>query len=222
MFDQHPLILAAFTGLISGFLLSVPVGPVNVTIINEGARSGFRWGLLIGAGATVMELIYCALAFTGFASFFDGKGVRAALELISFVFMLYLGVRFLKTSSIPAMTRVEEHFKSKLHPRSAFGTGFVRVMANPGVFLFWVVLAAHFQARDWVPATRKGVVSCLVGVGLGISLWFSGLSYAVSLGHRKFTEGTLLKMEHGSGVAMLLLALAEGVRIVFQMSHHRW
>src|SRR5580704_15123347 len=81
MFDQHPLILAAFTGLISGFLLSVPVGPVNVTIINEGARSGFRWGLLIGAGATVMELIYCALAFTGFASFFDGKGVRAALEL---------------------------------------------------------------------------------------------------------------------------------------------
>ncbi|HEY3912864.1 MAG TPA: LysE family transporter [Verrucomicrobiae bacterium] len=221
MFEQHPLILAALTGVISGFLLSVPVGPVNVTIMNEGARRGLLCGLLIGAGATVMELIYCALAFTGFASFFDGKGMRAALELISFVFMLYLGIRFLKTSSIPAMTRMEERFKNRLHPRSAFGIGFVRVMANPGVFLFWVVLAAHFQARDWVPATRKGVMACVAGVGAGVGLWFAGLSYAVSLGHRKFTEGTLLKMEHGSGIAMLLLALAEGIRIVFQMTHHK-
>jgi hypothetical protein len=28
-------------------------------------------------------------------------------------------------------------------------------------------------------------------------------------------------MEHGSGIAMLLLALAEGVRIVFQMARHK-
>ncbi|HEX3717020.1 MAG TPA: LysE family transporter [Verrucomicrobiae bacterium] len=222
MFDQHPLILAALTGIISGFILSVPVGPVNVTIINEGARSGLLWGMLIGAGATVMELIYCALAFTGFASFFDGRGMKAALELISFVFMLYLGVRFLKTSSIPAISRVEERFKSKLHPHSAFGIGFVRVMANPGVFLFWIVLAAHFHARDWVPASRKGVISCVAGVGVGVGLWFAGLSYAVSRGHRKFTQGTLLKMEHGSGIAMLLLALGEGIRIVVQMARHKF
>ncbi|HEX4120046.1 MAG TPA: LysE family transporter [Verrucomicrobiae bacterium] len=221
MFDQHPLILAALTGFISGFLLSVPVGPVNVTIINEGARSGLRWGLLIGAGATVMELLYCALAFTGFASFFDGRGMKVALELVSFAFMLYLGIRFLRTSSIPAMSRVEERFKSKLHPHSAFGTGFVRVMLNPGVFLFWIVLAAHFRTRDWVPATRKGVITCVAGVGLGVGLWFAGLSYAVSRGHRKFTQGTLLKMEHGSGIAMLLLALAEGIRLVFQVVHHK-
>lgn len=221
MFEQHPLILAALTGFLSGFILSVPVGPVNVTIINEGARSGLLWGMLIGAGATVMEVIYCALAFTGFASLFDTKGMKAALELISFVFMLYLGIRFLRASSIQAITRVEERFKSRLHPHSAFGTGFVRVMANPGVFLFWIVLAAHFHAREWVSASRQGVISCVAGVAIGTNLWFSGLSYAVSRGHKKFTKATLLKMEHGSGIAMLLLALAEGVRIVFQMARHK-
>jgi threonine/homoserine/homoserine lactone efflux protein len=221
MFDQHPLILACLTGFLSGFLLSIPVGPVNVTIINEGARSGLLWGVLIGAGASIMEVIYCALAFTGFASFFDSKGMKASLEVISFVFMLYLGIRFLMTSHIQAMSKVEKRLESKLHPHSAFGTGFVRVMANPGVFLFWIVLAAHFHAREWVPATRPGVISCVAGVGLGTSLWFIGLSYAVSRGHRKFTEGTLLKMEHGSGIAMLLLALGEGIRIVYQMTRHK-
>ena len=92
-----------------------------------------------------MEVIYCALAFTGFASFFDGIVIKAAMELISFIFMLYLGIRFLKTRTVPSIAPVEEKFKGKLHPHSAFAIGFVRVMGNPGVFLFWIVLAALFQ-----------------------------------------------------------------------------
>jgi len=40
MFDLTPIALAALTGFISGLLLSIPVGPVNLTILNEGARRG--------------------------------------------------------------------------------------------------------------------------------------------------------------------------------------
>jgi threonine/homoserine/homoserine lactone efflux protein len=218
---DHPFLLAALTGFLSGFLLSVPVGPVNVTIINEGARRGLRWALLIGFGASAMEVIYCALAFTGFASFFDGIVLKAAMELVSFIFMLYLGIRFLNTRTIPAIAPVEAKIKSRLHPRSAFYVGFVRVMGNPGVFLFWIVLAANFRSRDWVGASWGDVFWCVAGVGAGTSLWFSGLSYAVSRGHGKFTEKTLLRMEHGSGIAMLLLALAEGGHIVLQMVRHQ-
>jgi hypothetical protein len=61
----------------------------------------------------------------------------------------------------------------------------------------------------------------VAGVGLGVGGWFSGLSYAVSRGHGKFTEKTLLRMQHGSGVAMLLLALAQGAHIVLQMVRHQ-
>jgi len=65
-----PIPLAVTTGFISGLLLSIPVGPVNLTIMNEAARRGFKWAFLIGLGATIMEVIYCTVAFTGFASFF--------------------------------------------------------------------------------------------------------------------------------------------------------
>jgi hypothetical protein len=41
---------------------------VNITIVNEGARRGFKWAALIGSGATAMEVLYCAIAFTGFAA----------------------------------------------------------------------------------------------------------------------------------------------------------
>src|SRR6266700_8317580 len=107
MFHLSPLVVAAVTGFVSGFLLSVPVGPINFTIINEGARRGFRWAFLIGLGAVLMEVIYCAIAFTGFASFFSRGYVKAAMELFSFVFMLFLGLKFLLVRSIPATSRIE-------------------------------------------------------------------------------------------------------------------
>src|SRR3989440_5308796 len=100
MLELPPIVLAGLTGLLSGLILSIPVGPVNLTIMNEGARRGFFWAFLIGLGATTMEVIYCFVAFTGFASFFTRGYIKAAMELFSFVFMLFLGVKFLLTKSV--------------------------------------------------------------------------------------------------------------------------
>jgi threonine/homoserine/homoserine lactone efflux protein len=219
--ELHSNLVAVLTGFISGFILSVPVGPVNLTIVNEGARRGLLWAVLIGFGAVAMEVIYCALAFTGFANFFDGKMIKAVMELTSFVFFLYLGIRFLTVRTITAVAPMEERIKGKLNPHSAFAIGFVRVMGNPGVFLFWIFLAALFRAHDWVEATLAGTVSCVAGVAGGTSVWFCGLSYAVSRGHGKFSERTLLLMERISGICLLAMAIGQGVHIVWQMAHNK-
>jgi threonine/homoserine/homoserine lactone efflux protein len=87
-----------------------------LTIINEGARRGLLWALLIGFGASFMEVIYCALAFTGFASLFNGVVIKAAMELISFIFMLYLGIRFLKTRTVPSSRRRRRRSKGGCIP----------------------------------------------------------------------------------------------------------
>ena len=228
MFELPPIMTAGLTGFISGLLLSIPVGPVNLTIVNEGARRGFVWALLIGLGASVMEVLYCAIAFTGFSSFFDNRGVKAAMEVSSFVFMLFLGVKFLmaKTIAAPmhlsnAADRIEERIEEKLHPHSAFMTGFVRVMANPGVLVFWIILAANFMSRGWVDPEPEGKLACVAGVALGTSIWFFGLSYGVSRGHGKFSEQTLLKMEHFSGFALLTLGLIHGGHIAWQLAKHK-
>lgn len=221
MFDHHPNLLAAFTGFISGVLLSVPVGPINVTIINEGARRGFFWAVLIALGAISADLIYCTLAFTGFASFFQKGVVKAAMELTSFVFLLYLGIRFLKSKTIKATNKIEERIEEKLHPHSAFMIGFVRVIGNPGILLFWIILAANFISREWVLPDGPAKFSCVSGVAMGASLWFLSLSYAVSRGHKKFTDKTLLRLEHLSGIGLIILAVIHGARIIWQMARHK-
>jgi threonine/homoserine/homoserine lactone efflux protein len=223
--ELPPILVAGLTGLISGLLLSIPVGPINLTILNEGARRGFKWAALIGLGATVMEVIYCFIAFTGFASFFTQGYVKAAMELFSFVFMLFLGVKFLLSKSVQvrpvnlgaAADRIEAQLAERLHPRSAFMTGLVRVMGNVGVLVFWIILAANFISREWVTPDWPGKLTCVAGVAVGTGGWFAGLSWVVSLGQGRLSEKTLLRMEHGSGVGLLVLALIHGGSIIWQM-----
>ena len=111
----HPLALAVLTGFISGILLCIPVGPINLTIINEGSRRGFLWAFLIGLGATMMEMLYCSIAFTGFSSIFGNRYIKATMEVFSFLFLVFLGVKFLVARSVEAVNKIEERIEKKLH-----------------------------------------------------------------------------------------------------------
>ena len=103
--ELPPILIAGLTGFSSGLLLSIPVGPINLTIINEGARRGFKWAALIGLGASVMEVIYCSIAFTGFSSIFGNRYIKSAMEVFSFVFMLFLGIKFLMAKTVSGPDR---------------------------------------------------------------------------------------------------------------------
>lgn len=227
--DLSTILLACLTGLISGLLLSMPnIGPVNLTIINESARRGFTQGMLVGLGASAMELIYCAIAFTGFSSFFDHRVVKASMEVFSFAFLLFLGMKFLLAKTVAAATqlgatagRIEARVEEKFNPHSAFMTGFVRVLGNVGVLLFWIVLAANFMSHDWVTDALAAKTACVVGVALGANLWFCALSYGVSRGHSRFSEGTLVRMQHISGLCLIAVGLFDGGHIVWQLARHR-
>jgi threonine/homoserine/homoserine lactone efflux protein len=227
MDELSPILKAVLTGCLSGLLLSIPVGPINLTIMNEGARRGFKWAVLISAGATAMEVVYCFIAFTSFASFFDKGYIKAVMELCSFVFMLFIGLKFLFAKSVAspvkltaATDRIEERIEEKLHPHSAFMTGFVRVMGNVGVLVFWIILAANFLSREWVSPDWTGKLACVGGVAVGTGSWFVVLSWFVSRGHGRLSEKTLLKMERGSGMGLLVLAAIHGGSIIWQMAHH--
>jgi L-lysine exporter family protein LysE/ArgO len=228
MNQLYSILLAAVTGFISGLVLSIPVGPINLTILNEGARRGFKWAVLIGLGATSMEVIYCFIAFTGFASFFKEGSIKSAMELFSFVFMLFIGTKFILAKSAKSPVdlgvragRFEERLQHRLQPHSAFMIGLVRVMGNLGVLAFWIVLATYFLSREWVAPDWRSKMACVGGVGLGTGLWFTALSKMVSRGYGRFDEKTLIRIEHGSGVILILLALIHGGLIIKELIKHQ-
>ena len=227
--ELPPLLVAGITGLISSLLLSIPVGPINLTILNEGARRGFQWAVLIGLGATVMEVIYCFIAFTSFASFFTQVYVKPAMQLFGFAFMSFLGIKFLLAKSVPTRPvtfrrvadRIEARLGERMDPHSAFMTGLVRVMGNVGVLVFWIILATNFISREWVTPDWPGKLACVAGATVGAAAWYFGLAWVVSLGHGKLNEKTLLRMEHYSGAFLLIVALIHGGTVIWEMHSKR-
>ena len=233
--EFQSILLSALTGFFSGLLLSMPVGPVNLTIINGGAQRGFKYAMLIGLGAATMDVIYCTIAFTGFSSFFGNRMVKASMEVFTFVFMLFLGAKFLSAKTVTAPTelgaaasRIEQKIDEKLHPHSAFMIGFTRVLGNLGVFLFWIGAAVYFMSHEawfssyeWVEDTIAAKAAFITGVALGANLWFFGVSWLSSRGQGRLSERTLLRMEHFSGICLLALGLINGAHIAWQLARHR-
>jgi threonine/homoserine/homoserine lactone efflux protein len=164
-----------------------------------------------------MEGIYCSIAFTGFASFFTQGVVKTVMEIFSFGFMMFLGIKFLMVKSVPAADGYRSRFEKKFEPHSAFMTGFMRTLGNPGLLLFWIVVSANFMWRGWVQPRLGDKAACILCVALGTCLWFSGLSYAISVGGRKMSDKTLLRIERGSGAALVGLGLVHGGQIVVEL-----
>jgi L-lysine exporter family protein LysE/ArgO len=234
MENQLSIFIAAPTGFLIGLLLSMPVGPVNLTIINSAAQRGFKYALLIGLGAATMDVIYCTIAFTSFSSFFYIPIVRTSMQVFTFVFWLFLGVKFLTAKTVTAPThlgttasRIEKRIDEKLHPHSAYMIGFARVLGNMGVLLFWIVAAAYFMSHEayftsheWVEDTVAAKGAFITGVALGASIWFCALSYTVARrGYRRLNEQTLVRMQHVSGFCLLAWGLYEGGHIAWQLAH---
>jgi L-lysine exporter family protein LysE/ArgO len=229
MAETHPILLAAISGFVCALVFAcIPVGPINLTILNEGARRGFLWAFLIGLGATIMDAIYCALSFTGLAQFFDHGLMKHILQVMSFVFLLFLGFKFLLAKSVKlqnkfevATEKLEARLEEKIHPHTAFGTGFIRVAANLGVLAAWVVVSANLMTHDWVDDSVVARMACVAGVFTGTILWFLILSYGVSRGHGKFSEKFLLRLQHISGLCLISTAAVEGVQIAWHLSQNK-
>jgi threonine/homoserine/homoserine lactone efflux protein len=213
MGDWGDLSVSAFAGFISGFLVCIPVGPINVAIVNEGARRGFLWSVMLGFGAMVMDTIYCAIAFAGFSSFFSGQGVRAMMELLSFILMFYLGFRYLFAKDIPEHTATVDAVEHKFHPHTAFWIGFVRVLGNPAILLFWFTLSATFLAHNWISENNTSKVLCGAGSLVGGMTWFLLLSWVVARGRHKLSKRSLLIMSQVSGLSLIIAALFIAARL---------
>jgi threonine/homoserine/homoserine lactone efflux protein len=212
------LLTAGLLGLLAGFITSALGGPINVTVVNESAQNGFRRAFIMAIGAVLMETIYCVVAFAGFAQLFQIRMVQAMMELFSFLLVLWLGLKYLLAGHIPGEERVERFVEKKLHPHTAFWTGFVRVLGNPGVLLLWIGITGSLMAHGALePSWASKGLFCggVAASGLG---WFAAVSWGVSHGHGRMSARALRRLSQVSGVMLLVTAAIIAGRLVMMLA----
>ena len=209
------LLRPLIAGFVCGFVVSVPVGPVNLTVINQALRKGFGAAFLMGIGAILAETLYASLMLWGHSSILEGKRVFGiprqhvvlGLRIIAVIAIAGLGVRYLllKAERLDASKaeatakRLDERWH---HPQSFF-LGFALTITNFMLVVVWATLVTLLFAHEWVAPTRASRILCAVGVLSGGSVWFFLLAFFVSRAHRRVKSETLTVLVRACGVLFL-------------------
>ncbi len=189
-------------GLLIGFSIAAPVGPIGVLCIRRTLADGRRFGLASGLGAATADAFYGCIAGFGVAfvsNFLISQQIW--LRIFGAAFLIYLGVETFLTK--PAADAARSKGSSLL---SAFGSTFLLTLTNPiTIFVYAAVftgLGLGTAARDYASAALL-----VLGVFSGSALWWVILSFAVGLFRTRVTPTVLLWVNRLSGLVILGFAV---------------
>jgi len=190
-----------FKGVIIGFSIAAPVGPIGVLCIRRSLADGRQIGLATGLGAATADAIYgCVAAFglTAISSFLVGQ--RFWLGILGGLFLCYLGVRTFISTPAGQMAEVRG---GGLFP--AYVTTLVLTLANPMTILSFVAVFAGFglgASPDYFSAS-----TLVAGVFVGSALWWLILSGGVALFRSAMSSGWMRIVNRLSGSIILAFGL---------------
>jgi threonine/homoserine/homoserine lactone efflux protein len=201
------------SGVIMGFAIAAPIGPVNVEIIRRGLGEGFRAALLTGVGSTLADVVYILIAYGGADPLSHRRGAGRLLFTAGALVLLYLGAVAIRSALRPVP---EPEMGGGERPatgrgRQAFTAGFVITIFNPMTIAFWLgILGAALVAR---PRQHLGIELLYVGsLMAGCLIWVLLLSAALHFG-RSFVRGPVLRLvSAAAGVSLIGFGLQFALR----------
>jgi threonine/homoserine/homoserine lactone efflux protein len=192
-------------GFIAGFVVSVPVGPVNLTVINQALRRGFGTAFLVGIGAMCAETVYASLMLWGHASILDAPRVVRVMRIIAVMVIAAMGIRYLlfKSERVGDSADQAQKLDERWHHPRSFFLGFGLTISNLMLVVVWATVVTLLSAHEWVIQTRASRMLCALGVLGGGSMWFLLLAFFVSRAHRRVKDETLTVLVRCCGVLFL-------------------
>lgn len=164
-----------FSSFLEGFLLgigaAIPLGPINLLIMNHALRD-YKRALLIGLGAMSADTLYLALILLGLSTFFTNPLITKLLGVLGSIFLLYLAYQIFKERHRTLHTDTQ---KEKNSARLTFYIqGFALTFINPYTFAFWLSIGGYTAQRDHEPLIT------IIGMICAIFLWITLMPYFVS------------------------------------------
>ncbi len=176
MLLAREVLAAGALGLGLGVVTGMPLGVINVAIVDAALAGRRRFATGLGLGGALADTVHAGLAFVGV-----GRLVTARPDLVrglaigaAALILLYVTVSWRNARKVIADPGEEPVDRSSLL-RGA-GAGYVLTLPNPGALAAWVAVAAAL----WPDASLAEALTLAIGVGIGSSVWFATLARVVS------------------------------------------
>jgi threonine/homoserine/homoserine lactone efflux protein len=192
--------LIAFTGVAAGM---VAMPGADFTVVVRNALVSRRAGVVCALGVTGGLLLHTALAVAGVAAVLTAvPALFRALQVLGGAYVLYLGVRTLRSLGRPHET-VADQAAPRARP---LRQGFVTNALNPKAPITFLSLLPQFVPAG-SPAMPRTLLLALIVVVLAL-LWFPAVALLVDrLGRWLRRPRTARAVEGFTGAALTVLGL---------------
>lgn len=136
IFYEH-LIIIAFFAYIVGFLISVPIGAVQIEVAKRAINNHLKSAYMVALGSVFSDIIYGIIASFSITSFLDNIKVKATLIMFSGFLLAFLAVIAFR-DALKSQNSNFGQIKSKSYHISII-TGFSMSFTNPLMIIFWVI-----------------------------------------------------------------------------------
>lgn len=191
-------------GIAIGLLISAPMGPIGMLVIQRTLGKG-RWpGFFTGLGASLSDLIYCLL--TGFClsfitDFLDSH--QLAIQIIGSLVIAAFGVYLLKKKPTRALKTQDERATNYW---SDFVTGFLLTFSNPLILFFIIGLFARFNFFLPEFGIHHYIIAYLT-ILAGAVLWWWGITTLVNRLGKRINVRSLKLINRIIGLLLVCMAI---------------
>ncbi len=189
-------------GLLIGFSIAAPVGPIGVLTIKRTLSEGRTSGFVTGMGAAMADTVYgiiAAFGLTAISSFLLAQ--EFWIKLIGGLFLLYLGVKSFVTK--PASKAANVDSKGLF---SNFISTFFLTVTNPTTILSFLAIFAGLGLGT-TKTDYSSSMTLVLGIFIGSALWWLILSSIVSFFQSKITPDRLIWINRLSGLIIISFGL---------------
>ena len=185
-------------GLIIGFSIAAPVGPIGVLCIRRTLTEGRLSGLVSGLGAATADAIYGCIAGFGLA-FISNFLVSQQLwlRLMGGAFLCYLGIK----TFLAKPAEQEPSVKGNGIIGNYVSTFFLTLTNPMTIISFMAIFSGLGLASTNSNYASAGIL--VLGVFIGSALWWFFLSGGVGLFREKFNHSGLNWVNKISGTIIM-------------------
>ncbi len=209
------LIYVLMRGFAIGVLISAPMGPIGMLVIQRTLNKG-RWpAFFTGIGASISDLFYCILTGAGIAFITDFiSSQQLLLQIFGSIAIALFGIFLFRKNPAkdlrrPDLAEANTYWKDIV-------TGFLLTVSNPLILFFIIGLFARFNFL--LPEFRYyHYFAGYLSIAVGALAWWFLITFLVNKMRTHFNVRSLYLLNRIIGSLLIIFAIVGTITALFDL-----